>query len=212
MAEPSSTVEIVIAETATPEVVDAFARLLPQLSSSAVRLTREALAEIIDAPHNTVLLARDPGAGNRIVGTLTLVMFRIPSGLRAWIEDVVVDDVARGRGAGEALTRAAVDLAKQRGARGQRAALPDDLPSQSPGPVEDTLSKEALAELAEAVRQLPTDLRAALLLRMEEELSFRQIAGVLDTTEETARWRVFKARQRLMEQMEARAERERESP
>ena len=117
MAEPSSTVEIVIAETATPEVVDAFARLLPQLSSSAVRLTREALAEIIDAPHNTVLLARDPGAGNRIVGTLTLVMFRIPSGLRAWIEDVVVDDVARGRGAGEALTRAAVDLAKQRGAR-----------------------------------------------------------------------------------------------
>jgi ribosomal protein S18 acetylase RimI-like enzyme len=44
-------------------------------------------------------------------------MFRIPSGVRAWIEDVVVDDVARGRGAGEALTRAAVDLARQRGAR-----------------------------------------------------------------------------------------------
>jgi|SRR5262245_82135 len=117
MAEPNSPVEVVIAETATPEVVDAFARLLPQLSSSAVRLTREALAEIIGAPHNTVLLARDPNAGSRIVGTLTLVMFRIPSGLRAWIEDVVVDDAARGRGAGEALTRAAVDLAKQRGAR-----------------------------------------------------------------------------------------------
>jgi ribosomal protein S18 acetylase RimI-like enzyme len=117
MAEPNSPVEVVIAETATPEVVDAFARLLPQLSSSAARLTREALAEIIGAPHNTVLLARDPSAGNRIVGTLTLVMFRIPSGVRAWIEDVVVDDVARGRGAGEALTRTAVDLAKQRGAR-----------------------------------------------------------------------------------------------
>jgi ribosomal protein S18 acetylase RimI-like enzyme len=117
MAEPNSPVEVVIAETATPEVVDAFARLLPQLSSSAARLTREALADIIGAPHNTVLLARDPSAGNRIVGTLTLVMFRIPSGMRAWIEDVVVDDVARGRGAGEALTRTAVDLAGQRGAR-----------------------------------------------------------------------------------------------
>ena len=117
MAEPNSPVEVVIAETATPEVVDAFARLLPQLSSSAARLTREALAEIIGAPHNTVLLARDPSAGDRIVGTLTLVMFRIPSGMRAWIEDVVVDDVARGRGAGEALTRTAVDLARQRGAR-----------------------------------------------------------------------------------------------
>jgi ribosomal protein S18 acetylase RimI-like enzyme len=117
MAEPNSPVEVVIAETATPEVVDAFARLLPQLSSSAARLTREALVDIIGAPHNTVLLARDPSAGNRIVGTLTLVMFRIPSGMRAWIEDVVVDDVARGRGAGEALTRTAVDLARQRGAR-----------------------------------------------------------------------------------------------
>ena len=117
MAEPNSPVEVVIAETATPEVVDAFARLLPQLSSSAARLTREALADIIGAPHNTVLLARDPSAGNRIVGTLTLVMFRIPSGMRAWIEDVVVDDIARGRGAGEALTRTAVDLARQRGAR-----------------------------------------------------------------------------------------------
>jgi len=117
MAEPKSPVEVVIAEAATTEVVEAFARLLPQLSPSAARLTRESLAEIIGAPHNTVLLACDPHAGSRIVGTLTLVIFRIPTGVRAWIEDVVVDDGARGRGAGEALTRAAVDLAKQRGAK-----------------------------------------------------------------------------------------------
>lgn len=117
MAEPKSPVEVVIAEAATTEVVEAFARLLPQLSSSAARLTRESLAEIIGAPHNTVLLARDPHAGSRIVGTLTLVIFRIPTGVRAWIEDVVVDDGARGRGAGEALTRAAADLARQRGAK-----------------------------------------------------------------------------------------------
>jgi ribosomal protein S18 acetylase RimI-like enzyme len=117
MAKPVSPVEIGIAEAASPEIVDAFARLLPQLSSSATALTRESLAEIITAPHNTVLLARDPSAGGRIVGTLTLVIFRIPSAMRAWIEDVVVDGAVRGRGVGEALTLAAVKLAKERGAK-----------------------------------------------------------------------------------------------
>jgi ribosomal protein S18 acetylase RimI-like enzyme len=112
-----SPVEIGVAHAATPEVVDAFARLLPQLSSSATALTRETLTEIIAAPHNTVLLARDPSAGGQIVGTLTLVIFRIPTAMRAWIEDVVVDSSARGRGVGEALTLAAVKLAKERGAR-----------------------------------------------------------------------------------------------
>jgi ribosomal protein S18 acetylase RimI-like enzyme len=112
-----SPVEIGVAHAATPEVVDAFARLLPQLSSSTTALTRETLTEIFAAPHNTVLLARDPSAGGQIVGTLTLVIFRIPTGMRAWIEDVVVDSSARGRGVGEALTLAAVKLAKERGAR-----------------------------------------------------------------------------------------------
>ena len=110
-------VEIGVAHAATQEVIDAFARLLPQLSSSANALTRETLTEIIAAPHNTVLLARDPSSGGQIVGTLTLVIFRIPTAMRAWIEDVVVDSSARGRGVGEALTLAAVKLAKERGAR-----------------------------------------------------------------------------------------------
>ena len=59
-------------------------------------------------------------------------------------------------------------------------------------------SREALAELGRAVDRLPTEWKAALLLRVEEGLSFRQIAGILDTTEETARWRVFKARRQLL--------------
>jgi ribosomal protein S18 acetylase RimI-like enzyme len=117
MAKPDSPVEIRIAESATPEVLEAFGRLLPQLSSSAAPLTREALAQIIASPHNTVLLARDTNAAGRIIGTLTLVIFRIPTATRAWIEDVVVDREARGRGVGEALTLAAVNLAKQRGAK-----------------------------------------------------------------------------------------------
>lgn len=85
--------------------------------------------------------------------------------------------------------------------RNRRTALPDDLPGRDRGPLEQALSREALDGLAGAVERLPTDFRAALLLRVEEGLSFRQIAGVLDTTEETARWRVFKARQRLLGQL-----------
>jgi ribosomal protein S18 acetylase RimI-like enzyme len=113
----SADVEIVIADAATPEMVEAFNRLIPQLSSSASPLTLTTLTDIVTAPHNTVFLARDPAAGGRIVGMLTLVLFRIPTALRAWIEDVVVDTSARGRGVGEALTQAAVSLAGDRGAK-----------------------------------------------------------------------------------------------
>jgi RNA polymerase sigma-70 factor (ECF subfamily) len=81
-------------------------------------------------------------------------------------------------------------------------SLPDDMPTRDSGPVENVCSREALADLAEAVDRLPNDFKAALLLRVEEGLSFRQIAGVLEITEETARWRVFKARQKLMAELE----------
>jgi ribosomal protein S18 acetylase RimI-like enzyme len=109
--------EVSVAKEATEELARAFARLIPQLSTTATPPDRQALAEIIAAPSNTVLLARDPSNGGEIVGTLTLVMFRIPTAVRAWIEDVVVDSCARGRGVGEALTEEAVRIAQSRGAR-----------------------------------------------------------------------------------------------
>jgi RNA polymerase sigma-70 factor (ECF subfamily) len=80
-----------------------------------------------------------------------------------------------------------------------RLALPEQLLSPDEGPAEQALSRESLALLTRAVGRLPTEYRAAFLLRVEEDLSFRQIAEVLQITEETARWRVFKARQKLME-------------
>ena len=80
----------------------------------------------------------------------------------------------------------------------QRERLPGDLPAVERGPVEEVLSREALRGLAEAVNALAVEFRAPLLLRVQEGLSFRQIAEVLDLTEETARWRVFKARQKLL--------------
>ncbi|MCU1455534.1 MAG: family acetyltransferase [Acidimicrobiales bacterium] len=108
-------VEVEIARHATPELVAAMARLLPQLSRSAPALTADELAEIVDGPATDLLIAR--GEDGQIAGALTLVLFRIPSGLRAWIEDVVVDAEARGQGVGEALNLAAIDRAFERGVR-----------------------------------------------------------------------------------------------
>jgi RNA polymerase sigma-70 factor (ECF subfamily) len=76
--------------------------------------------------------------------------------------------------------------------------LPHDLPARAQGPCEEAETRETMRSLAEAVARLPTDFRAALLLRVEEDLSFGEIAEVMGLTEETARWRVFKARQKLL--------------
>jgi RNA polymerase sigma-70 factor (ECF subfamily) len=81
-------------------------------------------------------------------------------------------------------------------------AFPEDLAEPADGPSGQAMNREALKELTLAVGRLPGDFRAAFLLRAEEEMSFRDIADVLQISEETARWRVFKARQKLMEVME----------
>jgi len=96
------------------ELVEAFARLVPQLSSSSPPPTREQLAELVDGPDTVLFVARVDG---RIMGSLTLAFYRIPTGLKAWIEDVVVDDDARGRGVGAALNEAALAAARRRGAK-----------------------------------------------------------------------------------------------
>jgi ribosomal protein S18 acetylase RimI-like enzyme len=108
------TLQVEVLDKVTGEVVEAFGRLLPQLSRSAAPLGQADLEAIVGCPANTVLLARSAGA---ITGTLTLVMFPLPSGLRAWIEDVVVDESARGQGTGEVLTREALRIAAEAGAR-----------------------------------------------------------------------------------------------
>jgi ribosomal protein S18 acetylase RimI-like enzyme len=108
------TLQVEVLDKVTGEVVEAFGRLLPQLSRSAAPLAQADLEAIVGCPANTVLLARSAGT---ITGTLTLVMFPLPSGLRAWIEDVVVDESARGQGAGEKLTREALRIAAEAGAR-----------------------------------------------------------------------------------------------
>ena len=99
------------------EAVEAFQRLVPQLSSTAPAPTREEIQAMVSSDCSIVLVARDADAGGRIAGSLTLVVFRVPTGVRAWIEDVVVDESTRGKGAGELLTRAALDEARRRQAK-----------------------------------------------------------------------------------------------
>lgn len=112
-----SQVQIVEATEVDAELVEAFVRLTPQLSSSNPPPSEAALAEIVRSRASVLLVARDLDADGRIVGSLTLALFRIPTGLRAWIEDVVVDGEARGRGVGEALNLAALERARDAGAR-----------------------------------------------------------------------------------------------
>jgi ribosomal protein S18 acetylase RimI-like enzyme len=107
-------VRVEITRAATPELVEAFGRLLPQLSSTAKPLDFEAVERMVTCDANTVLVARTSEA---IVGTLTLVMLPLPSGLRGRIEDVVVDSAVRGRGVAGLLTREALRLAEEAGAR-----------------------------------------------------------------------------------------------
>jgi ribosomal protein S18 acetylase RimI-like enzyme len=106
-------VHVEIVDVATDELVG-LNELLPQLSMSAAPLTRADVEAFVESPVTAVFVARD---GGRFVGSLTLVVFAIPTGLRAWIEDVVVDESARGAGVGEALTNAAIEESRRRHVR-----------------------------------------------------------------------------------------------
>lgn len=96
------------------DALAAFHRLVPQLSSTTPPLSADELRAILAADATTVFVALD---GDVIVGTLTLVVFPIPTGVRAWIEDVIVDESVRGRGVGEILTSAALARATEVGAK-----------------------------------------------------------------------------------------------
>ena len=106
--------EIEIVTAVTDELVAAFDALIPQLSSSSPPPGRAGLQAIVDDADSALFLAR---VGGEVVGSLTLALYRIPTGLKAWIEDVVVDASARGHGVGAALNEAAIDEARRRGAK-----------------------------------------------------------------------------------------------
>ncbi|MFY9782416.1 MAG: GNAT family N-acetyltransferase [Acidimicrobiales bacterium] len=107
-------VTVTKAQFATAELVIGLNKLLPQLSSNAEPLTSDDVEAMVHSESVTLFVALDEGT---VVGTLTLVVFSIPTGRRAWIEDVVVDQGSRGVGVGRQLTMAAIDEARLRGVR-----------------------------------------------------------------------------------------------
>jgi ribosomal protein S18 acetylase RimI-like enzyme len=108
-------VRIEEASAVSGELVDRIGGLVRQLSSSSREPNAGELQQIIENDATTLLVAKE--ADGTVVGSLTLVLFRIPTGVRAWVEDVVVDERARGRGVGEALTKEALRRAAEKGAR-----------------------------------------------------------------------------------------------
>jgi ribosomal protein S18 acetylase RimI-like enzyme len=106
--------EIFEIKEVTEEIVEAFKRLMPQLSSSSQAPDHIELQEIVDSEAVILFMAKNE---NKIVGSLSLVIFRIPTGMRAWIEDVVVDDKSRCRGIGRALICSALRRARELSAK-----------------------------------------------------------------------------------------------
>ena len=104
--------------TATPELLDALKRLVPELSASAALPEMGALEALVRGESSRLLIVREPDESGPIVAMGTMGVYRTPTGVRAVIEDVVVDTAFRGQGFGEALMRRLLDLARDQGARG----------------------------------------------------------------------------------------------
>ncbi len=114
LASRGVSLEILPATRVDDELVAAFADLIPQLSSSSPPPDAAQLSAIVASPDTVLYVAR---VDDVIVGSLTLAFYRIPTGVKAWIEDVVVSADARGHGVGEGLNRAAIAEAAHRGAK-----------------------------------------------------------------------------------------------
>jgi ribosomal protein S18 acetylase RimI-like enzyme len=102
----------------TEELYEALQRLIPLLGTHKVTPTWDEFCALVSSEASLLVAARDSDAQNEIVGLLCLTIYRVPTGIRSIIEDVVVDEQRRGRGIGKALVRYAIELARQAGASG----------------------------------------------------------------------------------------------
>lgn len=107
--------QIEIVTEATDELYEAFQRLVPQLTDNNPPPSLNDLSALVRDSSSTLIVARNEN--QKIIGALTLTVYRVPTGIRAIIEDVIVDSSARGQGIGEALMKYAIDLAREKGAK-----------------------------------------------------------------------------------------------
>jgi ribosomal protein S18 acetylase RimI-like enzyme len=107
-----------IVSEVTQELHEALQRLIPQLGVDKISPTPEELHELVKSESSTLLAARYPDEHDTIVGILSLIIYRVPTGMRCIIEDVIVDEKMRRLGIGAALMRYAMDLARESGVEG----------------------------------------------------------------------------------------------
>ena len=104
-----------IVTQADAELYEAFQRLVPQLTDNNPPPSLDDLTDLVRDASSTLIIARDDS--DKIVGALTLSVYRVPTGIRSIIEDVIVDNAARGQGIGEALMARAIEIAREKGAK-----------------------------------------------------------------------------------------------
>lgn len=96
------------------KTVKSFQYFIPELTNEKDRIpTKKDLENVVSSPNTYLLIAK---AEDNIIGTLTLVFYWVPSGIKTWIEDVIVSDNARGKGVATALMWHALNLARENGA------------------------------------------------------------------------------------------------
>ena len=106
--------QIDIVTQADKELYNAFQRLVPQLTNNNPPPSLNDLTALVRDSSSTLMVARKDSG--EIVGALTLTVYRVPTGIRSIIEDVIVDNSARGQGIGEALMKRAIEVAREKGA------------------------------------------------------------------------------------------------
>ena len=105
--------EIKVVSEVTDRLILALEKLMSLLTGRDETITKEAIEAIISSPHSYLFVAVDDE--DNILGSLTLIIYTIPTRKKAYIEDVVVDGVAQGLGLGEKLLIAAINKAKEEG-------------------------------------------------------------------------------------------------
>ena len=102
----------------TEEIFEAVKSLVPQVGAHKAPPTRDELSALVKSEASTLLIARFPDETGKIAGILSLTVYRVPTGIRSIVEDVIVDENMRRRGVAEALMLRAIDLAREAGANG----------------------------------------------------------------------------------------------
>jgi GNAT superfamily N-acetyltransferase len=102
----------------TDEILEAVRRLVPFLGTHKPIPSRDELALLLDSGVSTLLLARLPASDSLIAGMLTISIYRVPTGVRSIVEDVVVDANFRNKGIARALMQSAIEIAREAGANG----------------------------------------------------------------------------------------------